>query len=54
MGGTAAALYDAWPSAASNFAWAALGMHSIVRSYQLVREGRRRGPKTGELVAYAS
>jgi hypothetical protein len=28
LGGTASALYGAWPSAASNFVWAAVAMHT--------------------------
>jgi hypothetical protein len=28
LGGTAAALYGAWPSAVSNFVWAAVGLHT--------------------------
>jgi len=34
MAGSACALYGAWPSAASNFAWAALGVHGMVRTYR--------------------
>ncbi|WP_377009589.1 hypothetical protein [Arthrobacter sp. GCM10027362] len=34
MAGTACAIYGAWPSAASNFAWAALGLHSVVGAYR--------------------
>jgi ammonia channel protein AmtB len=30
MGGIACAIYGAWPSVAANFAWAALGLHSMV------------------------
>ena len=32
LGGTGSVLYGAWPSAASNFVWAAIGLHSIVVS----------------------
>lgn len=54
MGGSAAALYGAWPSAASNFAWAALGLHSMVRTYRMVREDRRRDTDTLELIPCAN
>ncbi|KQX74524.1 hypothetical protein [Aeromicrobium sp. Root472D3] len=30
LAGTASGLYGAWPSAASNFIWAALGLHSML------------------------
>lgn len=35
--GTACIIYGAWPSAASNLAWAALGMHSMIRTFGVVR-----------------
>ena len=41
-GGIAAALYGAWPSAVSNFAWAALGLGSMVRLYRIGHSDRRR------------
>ncbi|MCG2623928.1 hypothetical protein LVY72_18710 [Arthrobacter sp. I2-34] len=34
MAGTACVIYGAWPSAASNLAWAALGVHSMVGMYR--------------------
>ena len=34
MAGSACALYGAWPSAASNLAWAALGVHSMIRAHR--------------------
>ncbi|GAA3696647.1 hypothetical protein GCM10023081_37110 [Arthrobacter ginkgonis] len=34
MAGSACVLYGAWPSAASNLAWAALGLHGVVRAYR--------------------
>lgn len=34
LGGTASAIYGAWPSAAANFAWAALGVHSMVETHR--------------------
>lgn len=34
MAGSACALYGAWPSAASNLAWAALGLHSMIRAHR--------------------
>jgi hypothetical protein len=34
MAGTACLIYGAWPSAASNLAWAALGVHSMVGIYR--------------------
>ena len=40
LGGTACTLYEAWPSAAANFAWAALGLHSMVVAVAV----RRRRP----------
>lgn len=36
LGGTACIIYGAWPSAASNLAWAALGMHSMIRTISRV------------------
>ncbi|GER23053.1 hypothetical protein NCCP1664_15490 [Zafaria cholistanensis] len=44
MAGSACALYGAWPGAASNFAWAALGIHSMVRT-------SRRRPAAAPVVA---
>lgn len=32
MGGVASLLYGAWPPAASNFVWAAIGLAALVRS----------------------
>ena len=32
LAGAGSVLYEAWPSAASNFVWAAFGLHSIVVS----------------------
>jgi hypothetical protein len=37
MAGTACALYSAWPSAASNYAWAVLGLHAVIRAYRQPR-----------------
>ena len=37
MAGSACALYGAWPSAASNLAWAALGLHGMIRAYRRSR-----------------
>jgi hypothetical protein len=37
MGGTACVIYSAWPSAASNFAWAILGLHAVFRAYRQPR-----------------
>ncbi|KRD14079.1 hypothetical protein ASE48_03370 [Mycobacterium sp. Root265] len=34
LGGTASALYGAWPSAASNYAWAAIGAMSVAALYR--------------------
>lgn len=34
LGGTASALYGAWPSATSNFVWAALGLHAIAKHHR--------------------
>lgn len=44
LAGTACIIYGAWPSAASNFAWAALGMHSMIRIYRIVRADRGSHP----------
>jgi len=32
LGGIASLLYGAWPAAASNFVWAAIGLQSLVRT----------------------
>lgn len=32
MGGVASVLYGAWPPAASNFVWAAIGLAALVRA----------------------
>lgn len=32
LGGSASVIYGAWPSAASNFVWAAIGIHTVVTS----------------------
>jgi len=45
MAGTACVMYGAWPSAAANLAWAALGILSIARTYSGTRAGH-----AGELV----
>lgn len=42
LGGTATALYGAWPSSAANFLWAALGTYSMLSTYRR----RRRLPST--------
>lgn len=43
LGGTASLLYGAWPSAASNFMWAAIGVHSTLAAVRLrLRDSRRR------------
>jgi hypothetical protein len=47
LGGTACVIYGAWPSAAANFAWAALGLHSMVAAYR----GRRLGLRGDEVPA---
>jgi hypothetical protein len=33
MAGLASASYGAWPSAVSNFVWAAVGLHSVLGGY---------------------
>jgi len=50
MGGSAAALYGAWPSAASNLAWAALGLHSIVRTNRMLYRDRHSRTETRDSV----
>ncbi|GAC70916.1 hypothetical protein [Gordonia soli] len=40
LGGSAAALYGAWPSAAANFAWAAVGIHAVSLYFQRQRNAR--------------
>jgi hypothetical protein len=56
LAGAACALYGAWPSAASNFIWAAIGMMSVAAA---VRGGIRRSlqsvqscPAPGELAVH--
>ncbi|NKX55624.1 hypothetical protein [Arthrobacter mobilis] len=39
MGGVGSALYGAWPSAAANFAWAALGLHALIEGHRRRRPG---------------
>lgn len=39
MGGSACVLYGAWPSAASNFAWAALALYASIAAYLRRRPG---------------
>lgn len=41
LGGTATALYGAWPSSAASFLWAALGTYSMISTYRR----RRRSPE---------
>lgn len=36
LGGIACVLYEAWPSAAANLAWAALGLHGMVKAFRRV------------------
>ena len=40
LAGTAAVLYGAWPSAASNFAWALIGMVSVFTAVKRISTGR--------------
>lgn len=43
LAGTASALYGAWPSAVSNFVWAAIGIHSTIAALRRrLRASRRR------------
>lgn len=44
LAGTACIIYGAWPSAASNLAWAALGIHSVIRTHRIVPADRRNDP----------
>jgi hypothetical protein len=39
LAGTAAVLYGAWPSAASNFAWAVIGMVSVFTAVKRISAG---------------
>lgn len=41
LGGTACVIYGAWPSAASNLAWAALGLHALSRTFRAGRPYNR-------------
>ena len=41
LAGTASGLYGAWPSAASNAIWAALGLHSMVARHAGTRDGEQ-------------
>lgn len=34
LGGAGSVLYGAWPSAAANFAWAALGLHALIGAHR--------------------
>ncbi|NKX52055.1 hypothetical protein HER39_16075 [Arthrobacter deserti] len=43
MGGVGSALYGAWPSAVSNFAWAALGLHALIEVHRRRHPGLRVG-----------
>lgn len=47
LAGTASALYGAWPSAVSNFLWAAAGIHSIGRTVITRRAAQRALRTTG-------
>lgn len=49
LGGTATALYGAWPSSAANFLWAALGTYSMLSTYRRRRRltsANAGGPET--------
>ena len=48
LAGTASALYGAWPSAASNFVWAAIGLGTVA---SLVRDRRRAPALSGACIA---
>lgn len=41
LAGAASVLYGAWPSAASNLVWAAIGLHSMLSALRRRRRARR-------------
>ena len=40
MAGLASVIYGAWPSAASNFVWAAVGLQSILQTARALSDGQ--------------
>ena len=50
MAGLASAIYGAWPSAASNFIWALVGLQSIVHTTRALADERHAEARRAESV----